>query len=333
MSILNRACTLDEVVAVLEAQRDLYLLPEDRVLFVLDEAYYDLPIPHLFTTWPYDVVRIPLVERPGMEYEVDEALLADKTLAWLITSLSVSHASTSRRIRKELGIFTISNPGITPDWPAILKAEYREQCQSTAERILEAMGGDVGGMMHVSSPDGIDLNLLLPARNWKIEAGTREGSMTNGVFGELCNVPYWADGVLILEAGDFLTNPINRLTDRVELVVEDNVVVEIKGGEEAERLRKLLEAAQDPRAFRLGEFSFGLNPGLPDRLYCSTVAEKLLGGVHVAMGTPLSVNPRSPHFSRFTEVGYSAGVHIDAIKLRVSARFLGDLLKDGALAV
>lgn len=334
---MSRTCTLDEVVAIVEAQRELYLRPEDRLLFVLDEPNADIPLEDLFSAWSYDVVRIPFVERPGMEYEVDEALLSGRTLAWLITSLSISHATVSRRMRRELGIFVISNPGVTPDWPAILRPEYREQCQSTAERMLHAMGGDVGGFIHLTSVHGTDIMLFLPAANWKIEAGMREGSMTNGVFGELCNVPYDAYGVIVLEAGDFLTNPFNLLSKRIQLVVAGNQVVNIRGCLE---LRSMLHAAGDPRAFRLGEFSLGLNPGCPDRLYCSTVAEKLSGTFHVAMGTPLSVNPQSPDIGRFPEVGYSAGVHIDAIMFGASASFIGaertdpiQIIKDGHLVV
>jgi len=330
----------EELKAVLQTQKELYLKPDDRILFVVDEGYDNAPVEEVFSDQEYEIVRIPKVERPGQDYELDEALLEGKTLGWLITSVSISHARSTKKML-DRKMFLISNPGITPDWPAILDPKNRQFCREKAEAILQAIGGDVGGTVLVSAVDGTEIWLRVPKGNWGKEIGERGGIGTNGPYGELVTAPYWTEGIFILSPGEFMTNPLNQVEEKIQLTIENNRVVKIEGGAQAKILRELLEKAGDEKAFSLGEFAFGLNPGRPEKLHRSVIAEKLSGGVHIAIGTnAVCLNETCPEIDKFPYGRYSAGVHIDCIKFSPLVFFRNErkispvpILKDGKFLV
>lgn len=303
-----------ELKAVLIAQKKLYVKPDDKILFVVDEGYKNAPIEEVFKEQEHEVVRISKVERPGQDYTLDKAQLEGKTLGWLITSVSITHAPSTKKML-DRGMYLISNPGITPDWPAILDSSNREPCRERAEAILKAIGGDVGGTVLVSAVDGTEVWLRVPKGNWAKEIGTREGVGTNGPYGELSTAPFWTEGTFVLSPGEFMTNPINEVKERIKLTIKENHVVKIDGGKQAQTLREMLEKAGDEKAYSLGEFAFGLNPGHPEQLYRSVIAEKLSGGIHIAIGTnSVCLKETCPEINKFQHGRYSAGVHIDCIK-------------------
>jgi len=310
---------------ILAAQRDLYLKDRDQILFVLAGSFRDAPIGRIFSQFPHDTVRIPAVKRPGQDYSLDEQLLEGKTVAWLISNVSISHSAATRKML-EKGMFLISNPGITADWLEVLHPANRFRCTRNARRILKEIGGDVGGTIHVTAEDGTDLHLKVPYGNWTEETGKREGHGTNGLFGELCTAPYGADGVYVLKPGDFLTNPLNRVREETRLEIRDNHVARITGGEQAAMLINMIDASPHfPRSLCLGEFAFGVNPGRPKRILRSVVAEKMQGSIHIAIGTnSVCLREDCPDIKKFPYGGrYNAGVHIDCIKFGPKVSFNG----------
>lgn len=327
-----------ELEAVLIAQKKLYVKPDDKILFVVDEGYKNAPLDEVFKEQEHEIVQIPRVKRPGQDYELDEKFLKGKTVGWLITSASISHARSTKKML-DRKMFLISNPGITPDWPAILNSANQEPCRERAESILKAIGGDVGGTIHIVDSDRTDFYLKVPNGNWIKEIGTRQGKGTNGPYGELATAPYEAEGVYVLRPGDFLTNPINEVKEEIQLTVKENHVVKIDGG--AQTLIEMLEQAGDKKAFSLGEFAFGLNPGRPEKLYRSVIAEKLSGGIHIAIGTnAVCLKETCPEIDKFPYGRYSAGVHIDCIKFSPTVTFRRErkatpivILKNGNLLV
>ena len=145
----------------------------------------------------------------------------------------------------------------------------------------------------------------------------------------------------MLQPGDFLTNPINEVIEEITLTIKNNRVVKIEGGVQAETLKLMLEEAKNPLAFNLGEFAIGINPAKPKKLHRSVVAEKLLGGIHIAIGTNgVCLKETCPNIHKFAHGRYDAEVHIDAIKFNSSVFFRAEeigrlvtLLKDGKLMV
>jgi len=122
--------------------------------------------------------------------------------------------------------------------------------------------------------------------------------------------------------GDFLTNPINRVDERIVLIIHDNHVTQIIGGPQSEILIKMLKKPKDPKALNLGEFAIGLNPGKPETLYRSVIAEKLLGGIHIAIGSnAICLKNDCSEIKKFKYGRYTTEVHIDCIKFGATVFF------------
>lgn len=327
---------------ILAAQRDLYLKPNDKVLVVISTSFSDAPIEDTLLSYDYRIVRIDDPTRPGQEYPLGKDVLdwgAD--VGWIISSVSLSHSVGAEMI--EHGMFVISNPGITEDWAAVMSPENSRSCQQTADALERAIGGDVGGTIHITSSGGTNLYLKVPKGNWTKEVGKRAlGEVgTNGVFGEFSTAPYDANGVWMLQPGDFLTNPINRVGSEVKIVIRDNKVERLEGENRPNELYEMLLKANHPLAFNLGEVAIGINPARPEDVKTSVVAEKLLGGAHIAIGTnAMCLRADCPDLDRFAHGRYNAGVHIDCIQFGVSVTFTPEgsdkeilLMEDGKLAI
>lgn len=328
----------NELTKVLEAQRDLYLRPGDSVLMVLTESYKKAPISAVLQNYPHQVVVIPDVFRSGQDYQLDEKTLSGKTVGWLISNLSISHSTPSQKM-VDRKMFLISNPGITPDWLPILDPANSPICQRYADAIMTVIGGDIGGEVHIVADDGTDLHLKVPNGNWEKETGKRAGSGTNGLYGEFATSPYQGNGVYVLNPGDFLTNPLNKVIEEIRLTIRENRIVEISEGVQAGTFKKILNDVGSPQAFNLAEFAIGINPAKPATIYRSVVAEKLLKGIHIATGTnSICLKKSCPDLSRFSFGRYNAGVHIDLIKFGASVFFKSEatnqwitILREGVL--
>lgn len=330
------------VERVLRMEAELYLKPDDNILAVaINKPWAVVPLERVLGGYPHRLLIIDSLEWPGQDYPFQEKFLEEeRTVAWLLTNVSASHSKPTRQML-ERKIFMISNPGITPDWPALLDPTNRGLCRQNAEALMRAIGGDIGGEIHVLADDGTDLRLRVPYGNWWLEAGDRESIGTNGPFGELVTAPYWAEGVCVMRPDDFMTNPINRLKEEIRLTIKDNHVTNIEGGEQAETLRQLLATPGDKKAYCLGEWAFGLNPDKPRKLHSSVTAEKRLGGIHFALGSNAGcLREECPEIEKFQYGRYTAGVHIDCIKFGATVTFVPEnasqpviLLEKGNLAV
>jgi hypothetical protein len=325
---------------ILEAQRDLYLLPNDKVVVVLTESFENAPIDQVLNKYDHVVVEIDDLIRPGQHFPLEKEVLGcGATVGWIISNISLSHSVGAEMINR--GMFVISNPGMTKDWEWLLNLSAPRACEIFADALEKAIGGNAGGTVQITSFDGTNLVLEVPNGNWDKEVGKRQGVGTNGLFGEYYTAPDNANGTYVLQPDDFLTNPINRVEEKIQLTIKDNTVVKIQGGSQAEALRKMLESANNQLAFNLGEFAIGVNPAKPPNVQRSVVAEKLLGGIHIAIGTnAVCVKADCPDLAKFVYGRYNAGVHVDAIKFGSTVTFTPEgkdeeipLLKDGKLMV
>jgi len=329
--------SVELVKEVLARLAEIYLKEDDKILFVVDAQLQEVDFNHIFEAWPYDVVRIPKVERPGQDYELDESLIEGKTVGWLISSVSISHAQSTKKMI-EAGLFLISNPNITPDWPATLTRAAYVACGYRVHHLLYFMSGRLegerpGGTIEITDDQDNRLTLKVLANNWDEEIGDREGMGTNGPFGELANIPYDANGIYVLRPGDWLTNPINEVKEEIKLIIKGNLVVDIQGSKQAEQLKQLLKKADNPLAYSLGEFSIQLNPSKPEKVQTSVIAEKLEGGMHIAIGSNhMLIKDSCPPEERekLTYGIYNAGVHIDCITFGKTVKFFreGEGLED-----
>jgi len=78
------------------------------------------------------------------------------------------------------------------------------------------------------------------------------------------------------------------LYDHVTLIVKQGKIVDIQGGMAAMKLRQILEALNDEKAYNYAEFGIGLNP---EARLCATNLEDLgrLGNCHMGIGSNFAI--------------------------------------------
>jgi len=78
----------------------------------------------------------------------------------------------------------------------------------------------------------------------------------------------------------------------IRIEIKEGRAVKIEGGIVANKLKKLLESANDPNQYVVAEFGFGLNPSaeLQGRIIED---ESALGTAHIALGNNLSLGGKN----------------------------------------
>jgi leucyl aminopeptidase (aminopeptidase T) len=227
------------------------------------------------------------------------------------TSKSITHTQ-ARKEATERGARVGTMPGITED--IFLRAFNIDF--DLLVRLTEAFGGilDEGKRVRVVTEKGTDIEFSIEGRKARRSTGilTEPGSWGNIPSGEAYIAPVEgsANGVIVVDGS---IAGVGLVKTPVTLVVKDGVVVDIRGGEEAEKLRNML-ADLGVEARMIGEFGIGTNPGarvsgviLED--------EKAFGTVHFALG------------SNFDFGGtIRAPIHIDMVILRPSVYVDGKLI-------
>jgi leucyl aminopeptidase (aminopeptidase T) len=102
----------------------------------------------------------------------------------------------------------------------------------------------------------------------------------------------------------------------IVMMVEDGRIVSIEGGADAEKLRGLLESA-DENAFRIAELGIGTNPSAK-LMGHPLVDEKVLGTVHIGLGNNL-----------FMGGAQDSATHLDVIMLQPQLLLDTEVVLDG----
>lgn len=192
--------------------------------------------------------------------------------------------------------------------------------------ILSRMGGDVGGTLHIEAPGGTYLTMRVPDRNWQEKTSHDLFSW----FGELFTSPFSGLGRLVLNTGDFLTNPKTEITSPLALWIARGKVDGFNGTQ-SEELRTRLAKTRNYNAFRVAEFAFGINPDWLKWLPDSISESQLAGAIHIGIGTNNGcLRADCPEMQKFQYGRYDAKIHIDAIKFGATIRFRD---KDGTTRV
>jgi leucyl aminopeptidase (aminopeptidase T) len=161
---------------------------------------------------------------------------------------------------------------MTADFPAI-----REVATRLADRLRGAQ------WVRVTSPAGSDVRVSVAGREpmgWYTAIVREPGEISALPGGEVSFPPVegTSRGVIVIER---VMTDIGAVSDPITITVRDGLAVNIEGGEEAERLRKLIDGV--PGATNIGELGIGLNPmaRVSDDI---TESKKAAGTVHFALG-------------------------------------------------
>jgi len=135
----------------------------------------------------------------------------------------------------------------------------------------------------VTSPAGSDITVSTKGREpkgWYTGIVRRPGEISAFPGGEVSFPPVegTSNGVIVFER---VMTDIGGLSEPVVVTVEDGLAVAIEGGEEAARLRDMIDGV--PGATNLAELGIGLNPAarVSDDI---TESKKKQGTAHFALG-------------------------------------------------
>jgi len=194
--------------------------------------------------------------------------------------------------------------------------ELRRRSVKLAERLNRAH------TVHVTSNYGTNVELSIEESPVFILAGfaTEPGTFAALPDGEVptCPVEGSAEGLIVF---DHTMDGVGLLRDPIRMRVESGRVVEITGGEEAERLRRIIEDS-DEGATNIAEFAIGTNP---KALLIGNMAEdkKREGSIHIAIGDNHKLGGT-----------VKSSIHLDGLMVKPTVELDGEVIvREGKLLI
>jgi leucyl aminopeptidase (aminopeptidase T) len=235
------------------------------------------------------------------------------------TSKSLTHTK-ARREACDAGARVGTLPGITVEvMSRTLSADYHAIAERT-KKVCKAIEGVK--MVHLTASNGTDMTMSIEGRHCIPSTGLilNPGEYGNLPSGEayLAPVEGTANGVFVVD-GSFAG--IGVVQHPLRLEVKDGYVTDISGGEEAGRLRDLLEP-HGREAYTIAELGIGTN----DAAQISGILledEKVAGTAHVALGNNASMGG-----------SVTVPVHLDGVIKSPTLKVDGKMImKDGKLLI
>lgn len=213
---------------------------------------------------------------------------ADVAVTNMNTSLSHTRA---RRAASEAGTRTLNLRGVTVDTMLHggIDTDY-DELQRRTMLVRDALLAT--DSVRVTSPTGTDVTLDITGRQaYSLDGAYSEaGHEAQHIAiptGEAPVAPVegTAEGTIVV---DHSMDELGVLKESVEIEIEEGVATDVRGGEDARRLRQLLEE-HDENARNLAELAIGTNP---DARLSGILAEdkKVYGTVHFALGDNVSMD-------------------------------------------
>jgi leucyl aminopeptidase (aminopeptidase T) len=175
-----------------------------------------------------------------------------------------------------------------------------------------------GKHVRVTAPGGTDLTTSIEGRRggediWSRTPGTASGGPSVEVnVGPLEGT---TNGILVVDGSG---TGIGLIEKPIVITLQGGTATAIEGGAEARALREMLEAADHPNSYNVGELGIGLNP--MGRLTGNIMEdESTYGTCHVALGNNVSYGGKNP-----------APTHLDLIIRRPTIEVDGQvIMRDG----
>jgi leucyl aminopeptidase (aminopeptidase T) len=233
-------------------------------------------------------------------------------------STSLSHTRFIQRLLAEKKIRFCTMPAVTSDQMSkgAAIADYREVRRIT-ERIAQIMKR--GKKIRVTSPIGTDVSGIIEGMPVGVAAAfaLNPGDLSCFPDGEAWQGPRdgTAEGVIVIDTSIHM---LGLLNEPIKYIVKSGRVVSFEGGKEAQKLREIVESAENGN--NIAEISIGTNP---KARVTGNVSEdkKGLGRVHVALGDNVIYGGT-----------VESPIHLDGVILRPTVEIDGNtVVRDGKL--
>lgn len=229
------------------------------------------------------------------------------------TTYAITH-TTARLEASKRGARTVILRGIDEDSMVhgAMLADYNEifdTSKKLAAKLSEAK------KIRLVTDSGTDATFIVEGREGLSLGGiaAEPGKFTSLPSGEAAIAPLegTTQGNLVI---DFAMDGIGLLSQPIHLTVRDGKAISIRGGKEAQELKRLLLG--DEFARNIGEFAIGTNP--KSRMKGNMAEDKILRGcVHVAVGDNHTIGGE-----------VESKVHLDGVILNPTVEFDGHLMVD-----
>ena len=246
---------------------------------------------------------------------VAEAMAAaDVVLAPTVQSLS--HTAARKRA-SEAGARIATLPGVTEEMLARVMSADMAELRRRGDEVAAAL--DASSEAVITCPNGSDLHLDLSGRTAIPDAGelTERGAFGNLPCGEGFIPPAGGWGTLVIDGS---MAGVGRVSDPVELVVEDGHLTSARGGQGMALMELLTVHGED--GTNLAELGIGTNE---KAILTGNILEdeKILGTAHVAFGASAAIGGT-----------VQVPVHLDCVVLKPTVELDGEaIVRDGELLV
>lgn len=267
-------------------------------------------------------VALMSVRNPGQEppEPIAEAMKkANVILAPTTQSLYHNHTTLAAR---NAGARVIAMSGITPEIMASPATRFDFQ---SFQPVVSKVAGvyKKAQNIKVTSPSGTNIEASIKGRRVNVDGG-------------LCHEAGQAIGMPIMEVNaapiedstngkiviDTSMSFLGILKENIFLTVEKGYITKIEGGEEARKMKEIMESKNDPNVYLIAEIAIGLNPKAEIKGVLAE-DEGVLGTMHFGIGNNLTLGGK-----------HKASLHMDVIINRPTM-LLDDIVltKDGKLQV
>ncbi|MFH1316831.1 MAG: aminopeptidase [Candidatus Woesearchaeota archaeon] len=315
--------SLDEAAHIAMGQC-MGLKKKERVLIIYDEKTSEIAESLFLESRKISdkcrMIKISEGKQHGQEPDHDVADEMTKCdVLMLVTTKSLSHTK-SRKKSCDKGVRVASMPGITKElMERAVNVDYIKMAERT-EKIYECYKEN--SYVQIKTEKGTDIEMRLMERIRFTKPGIFHeiGDFGNLPAGEADIGPIEgsANGTIVIDAS---MSGIGKLKNPIKLRVKEGVVVEIKGGSEAQELKKLLEDASDKRAYNIAELGIGTN----DKAKISGNVledEKVMGTAHVAVGNNVTYGGLCDVPLHLDGVFYKPTIIVDGKKIMQDGKIL-----------
>lgn len=306
--------------------QSMQVKPNEKVLIVYDDnktdiakGIYDEAIKVSKSTV---LLKIPEGKVSGSEPPADAAQrMKEFDVVIITTTKSISHTK-ARKQACEAGARLASMPGITKEiMERAIDVDYKAMKKRAIKIGNKLENADI---VKITSPSGTNVTMSIKGRFCgHSHAGifNKPGFWGNLPGAEVCLGPLegTTNGILVVD----LTFGIGGLLkEPIKITIENGFAVKIEGGEDADKLKSILNSVNDKDAYAVAELGIGVN----DKAKITGNAledEKVFGTAHMALGNNKS-------YGGIIDVP----IHLDGIFSKPTIEVDGEIImKNGELII
>lgn len=304
-----------------------HLKEGEKVIVITDDNKREIgELVYKYAKDLFETTMLVMTPRPGHGAEPTDAVRAalnDCDVAFGATTMSLFHSKARLNAGKHGRLRWVGMQDYIPEMfhSGGLTADF-DEVKAVIDRVTKVFRGKT---FTLTSAGGTNMVCSVEGREPVIDYGTSTtpGSASFPPNAEVALGPVegTSNGVLVIDGS--IPHPLLNLVDEpIVCTVKDGNITEIKGGRQADILRKLLADFNNPTVYNVGELGLGLNK---ENFICGQMApdEGSFGNIHIGIGKNLL-------FGGVVD----SPLHLDMVIRTISCDIDGRvIMKDGALMV